>query len=73
MENAKLKWNPPQAPSIKMNVAWKVMQARKSVEVGVVVWDISGVLLAAFCEEVPIPSGPIQTDAQSLLKALAFA
>ena len=35
--------------------------------------DISGILLAAFCEEVPIPSGPIQTDAQSLLKALAFA
>ena len=66
------KWTAPIEPMIKMNVAWKSFKIRQSKEVGAVIRDHTGALMATFCKEFPSSGDEIQMTAIALTKALKF-
>jgi hypothetical protein len=66
------KWSPPTGSMLKMNVATTYFNSRKSVGLGVVIWNSRGEQMASYCEEFPSAKDSLHSAANAMIKALQF-
>lgn len=71
--NAEVKWGPPTQGWYKTNVDGTVFAAQKEADVGVIIRDELGRVVAALSKQNEAPLGALGIEAEALEEAVIFA
>ena len=72
-ESVEATWQPPKAPWYKANMHGAVFSQQKEAEIGVVIRDHHGAVVAALSKKLKAPLGAIEVEAKVMEEAVSFA
>ena len=72
-EDVSVMWNPPPPAMLKINVDGAISKHPNLVDVGFVIRDDTGRLVAAMCRSIAVPLGPLEVEAKAFEVGLQLA